>query len=242
MEQKNNKYPYVVIHMLSSLNGKIDGDFFDSPKTADALKVYAELRNAYACQAVVYGTTTMLGGYADGKVTNLPETNGLKKEDYVNLEGKAAGNFIVAMDPEGILAYASHMLEKKGRPAAHAIEVLTENVSSKYLSYLKEKGISWIIAGKDELDCKVLLTKLHDLFGIEKLMVAGGAVTNWSFLSEGLVDEVSIVIAPVTDGETSTVSIFAQSPFLPSTAPIELHIKDVKTYAKDVIALRYTCE
>ena len=239
MEKKSNKYPYVVIHMLSSLNGKIDGGFFDSTKTADALKVYADLRDVYACQAVVYGTTTMLGGYADGRVKDLPEEKLADREDYVNPQGREIGNFIVAMDPEGILAYASHMLEKKVRPAAHVIEVVTEKVSLQYLSYLKEKGISWIIAGKDALDCKVLLAKLHDLFGIEKLMVAGGAVTNWSFLSEGLVDEVCVVIAPVTDGETNTASVFAQSQFQQETAPVELHLKDAKTYG-DVVALRYT--
>ncbi len=240
--EKNNNYPYVIIHMLSSLNGKIDGAFFEADKTAIAAKVYAELRGEYDCQAVVYGTTTMLGGYADGRVKGLKETKELSKEDYVNPEGKALGNYIVAMDPEGILAYSSHMLEKKGRPAAHVIEVLTENVSLQYLSYLKENGISWVIAGKDAIDCKELLSKLHDLFGIKKLMVAGGAVTNWSFLSQGLVDELSLVISPVTDGETNTASVFASSSFLQESNPVEFHLKDVKTYDGDVIALRYTCE
>lgn len=228
--------------MLSSLNGKIDGVFFDSPKTAEAAKIYGDLRETFGCQAVVYGTTTMLGGYADGKVSDLKENvDDVTKEDYVNPEGKEIGNYIIAMDPEGILAYHSSILEKKSRPAAHVIEVVTENVSMEYLSYLKEKGISWIVAGEDTIDCKVMLAKLQDLFAIEKLMEAGGAVTNWSFLKEGLVDEVSIVIAPVTDGETTTASVFGASSFQKDDKHVEFHLSEVKTYDGDVISLKYHC-
>ena len=60
--------PFVVCHMLASLDGKIDGAFFGAPQTAPALQVYGELRGFYSCQATLYGTTTMLGGYADGSI------------------------------------------------------------------------------------------------------------------------------------------------------------------------------
>lgn len=63
--------PFVVCHMLASLDGKIDGACFGAQQTAPALQVYGELRGFYGCQATLYGTTTMLGGYADGKVSPL---------------------------------------------------------------------------------------------------------------------------------------------------------------------------
>lgn len=63
---------FVVCHMLASLDGKIDGAFFGAPETAPALHAYGELRGFYHCQATLYGTTTMLGGYADGLVPALP--------------------------------------------------------------------------------------------------------------------------------------------------------------------------
>ena len=58
-------HPFVVCHMLLSLDGKIDGRFFDAPETAPALAAYANLRGHYRCPATLYGTTTMKGGYAD---------------------------------------------------------------------------------------------------------------------------------------------------------------------------------
>ena len=65
--------PFVVCHMLASLDGKIDGAFFGAPEAAPALKAYGELRNFYGCQATLYGTTTMLGVMpTDGSARFLP--------------------------------------------------------------------------------------------------------------------------------------------------------------------------
>ena len=141
--------------MLTSLDGKIDGTFFGVPETIPAIKAYGELRSFYGCQATLYGTTTMLEGYA---------------------EGKAMGNFIVAVDPQGQLAYSGLSIEKKGRPAAHVIEALTEQVAPEYLSYLQNQGVSYLFAGEKRLNCTLLLEKLHRLFGINKLMLAGGGI------------------------------------------------------------------
>lgn len=37
--------PYVVCHMLTSLDGKIDGSFFGSPETEPALAEYGNILN-----------------------------------------------------------------------------------------------------------------------------------------------------------------------------------------------------
>ena len=232
--------PFVVCHMLASLDGKIDGAFFGAPQTAPALHVYGELRGFYGCQATLYGTITMLGGYADGKVSPLSANGeGPLQEDWVNPAGKEMGNFIIAVDPTGELAYSGLTLEKKGRPAAHVIEALTQQASPAYLAYLQERGVSYLFAGEERLDCALLLQKLYRLFGIEKLMVAGGGIVNWSFASEGLVDEFSLVIAPVADSG-SGVSCFEQAPFLPAAAPVPFHLKSAETPVQDVLWLRYT--
>ena len=53
-------------------------------------------------------------------------------------------------------------------------------------------------------------------------MLAGGGIVNGSFLAENLVDELSLVIAPVADGGNG-VGTFAQVDFLPSWPPTALH-------------------
>ena len=232
--------PFVVCHMLASLDGKIDGEFFGLPQAAQAIKTYGELRSFYGCQATLYGTTTMLGGYSDGKAGKLPpaESNP-PRADWVNPAGKTMGNFIVAVDPKGELAYSAPTIEKKGRPAAHVIEVLTQQASSDYLAYLQGLGGSYLLAGQDRLDCTLLLRKLYRLFAIDKLMLAGGGIVNGSFLAEGLVNEFSLVVAPVVDGGTGT-NFFTQADFLPSWSPAAFHLKKAETVASDVLWLRYT--
>lgn len=45
--------PFVVCHMLSSLDGKIDGEFFADPKCRSAIAEYGKLRGFYNCQASI---------------------------------------------------------------------------------------------------------------------------------------------------------------------------------------------
>ena len=80
------------------------------------------------------------------------------------------------------------------------IEVSTKRATNAYCAFLRKNKISYIIAGKEKVDCAIAVEKLKGLFGIETLMVSGGGLINWYFLEADLIDELSIVIAPVADG------------------------------------------
>ena len=69
--------------------------------------------------------------------------------------------------------------------------------------------------------------------------LAGGGIVNGSFLAENLVDELSLVIAPVADGGNG-VSSFTQVDFLPSWPPTAFHLKEVQTVVPNVLWVRYT--
>lgn len=230
--------PYVICHMLTSLDGKIDGAFFSAPECVPAIQKFAKVRAVYNCNATLYGTTTMESGYADGRIGTLPQSDAVySHEDYI--AESDVKNYIVSLDPQGVLAFSGKYLEKKNRPKAHIIEVLTEQVSDEYLAYLRSLDISYVITGKDQLDCKLLLEKLGSLFGIEKLMISGGGLTNWSFVQEGLIDEFSLVIAPVADGSSDTASVFEKADFLPQRAPAAFKLKAVEQVDGDTLWLRY---
>ena len=181
----------------------------------------------------------MLGGYAEGKVGQLPTVVSTPpRADWVNPTGKAMGNFIVAVDPQGQLAYSGLSIEKKGRPAAHVIQALTQKASPRYLSYLRKRGISYLFAGEDRLDCSLLLRKLSGSFGISRLMVAGGGITNQAFLQDGLIDELSLVIAPVADGGNAP-SVFEPASFLPDHVPVPFTVEEAKVLPGNTLWLRY---
>ncbi len=229
--------PYVICHMLTSLDGKIDGSWFGHPACREALKAYGELRPTFDCQATIYGTTTAAGSYSDGMADDLPKSDAVyPHEDY--LADPDFGNYIVCLDPQGILGWNGGYLEKKGRAKAHVIEVLTDAVCNDYLAYLRDKGVSYVFAGQEEIDCAVLLGKLHALVGISRIILAGGGITNWCFAKDGLIDELSIVMAPVADGDTKAVSIFED--MADENNAISMKLKDVKKLEGDALWLTYT--
>ena len=233
--------PFVVCHMLTSLDGKIDGAFFEAPQAAPALKAYGELRGHYGCAATLYGTTTMLGGYADGRVSAQEMGGTPEPGDWVSEGGRAMGNFIVSLDPRGELAFSGHVLEKKGRAAAHVVQALTRRAAPGYLAYLRGRGVSDVFAGDERFDCALLLKKLRALFGVERLMVAGGGITNGSFLAEGLIDELSIVVAPVADGGRAA-SIFEIAPFHAVHMPRAFSLLEARAMDGGALWLRYRAE
>lgn len=114
-----------------------------------------------------------------------------------------------------------------------------ETVSDDYLTYLRSIGVSYIFAGNDNLDCGLMLEKLYKLFGIERLLAAGGGIMNWSLVRENLIDELSIIIAPAADGNSDTSTIFEKADFLPDREPAVFQIKDVRKIG-DAVHLLYT--
>ncbi|WP_340689588.1 dihydrofolate reductase family protein [Enterococcus plantarum] len=119
------------------------------------------------------------------------------------------------------------------------IEIVTDKASDEYIAYLREHQISYVFAGSKQIDCTLASEKLLALFGIKTLMVSGGGYINWSFLQEGLIDEVSIVMTPVADERTDTNTIFGRVETLPELAPVGFKLKSVEIIEEDTLWLRY---
>lgn len=190
--------PYVVCHMLASLDGRIEGSFFAEPKCSAALKEYGALRSTFNCTATLCGTTTALE-FAGGEAEELPRPKQLLT--YADYRAPARErDYLVAVDARGRIGWRSGSFSRPGRPEAHIIELLTEQAEPEYLEYLRERGISYIVAGGKRVDFKAALRRLHEMFGIDRIMLAGGGLINGALLDAGCVDELSVVLAPVIDG------------------------------------------
>ncbi|MBQ4067596.1 MAG: dihydrofolate reductase family protein [Clostridia bacterium] len=88
--------------------------------------------------------------------------------------------------------------------------MISERADGRYLSYLREKDIGYVIAGKESIDIILALEKLKELFGIECLLREGGSVINGAFLRADCVDELSLVTAPLI-GESDDKPLFYDS-------------------------------
>ena len=120
------------------------------------------------------------------------------------------------------------------------IEVLTEQTPAAYRAYLRRHGVSYILAGSKMLDGRLALEKLYQLFGIGTLLICGGGTINWTFLQQGVVDELSLLLAPVADGNPDSVTVFEKSALLPPGEPAAFRLKNIERLKGDGVRLVYT--
>lgn len=236
-ENKEMKKPYVICHILSALDGKITGAFMCTEPAQIGAGEYARIRNEYHADAWLYGTVTTKE-FTGGAVPVLEGGKKVPEGDFV--ADANAEVYYVSVDINGEIGWESGVLHKAGRPDSHVIEVLTEKTPMAYKAYLRKKGVSYIVAGQDILDCQMVMEKLSQLFKINKVLICGGGTVNWTFLESGMVDELSLLIAPVTDGNPDTVSVFEKHPLLPEHAPVTFHLKNIEKLKEDNIHLVYT--
>lgn len=65
--------------------------------------------------------------------------------------------------------------------------------------------MSYLIAGTASIDLPLALEKIHTRLGVRTLMLEGGGGINGALLAAGLIDEVSLLIAPVASGRIASI-------------------------------------
>ena len=90
----------------------------------------------------------------------------MPRTDFVAPHG--ADSFAIALDPSGKLTWRSGAIDEE-----HVITVLSEQVSDDYLAFLRDKGVSYLFGGREELDLSKVLQKLRSSFGIRRLLLGG---------------------------------------------------------------------
>lgn len=230
--------PYVICHMLSSIDGKIDGSYFQAEELTPVRDASNELRMEYDADAILYGAVTAAELFADGYI-DLPKetTRRIPRKPYVAEEN--AERFTVVVDTEESLRWNTNQVVRSGQPVSHIIIVLTESVSDAYLEYLQKKEISYLFAGAEQLDVGIMLKGLKEYFAIDFLIISGGGIVNWSFLQEGYIDELSLVIAPLSDGRTDTATLFDRSTYAARDITVAFSLEEVKSLKGDGIRLKY---
>lgn len=231
----NQNRPYIICHMVTSIDGKVTGDFLYRPESEPATEVYYQINRDYKADAFACGRVTMEGSFTQGWYPDLTafQDTILPREDYV--ADPEAKFFAVAFDRRGRLGWKASRIsdEDPGYDNAHIIEVLCEDTPDAYLAYLRSIGISYLFAGEKELDLSLALKKLKELFGIEKLLLEGGSVLNGAFQRKYVIDELSLVVAPV-------VAAAEDKPLFDGSAMDGYTLQKIKQHENSVFWLNYT--
>lgn len=234
------KKPHVIIHTLTSLDGKIHA--IDLPKFDLAALQYEQLvlhadRQVFDIQGYINGRVTTDDNTTHYRTPQVNEAAAPVPEgDFV--ADAHASMYYVAIDASGRLGWQENVVDYGSRES-HVISVLTEQASNAYKDLLRRLGISYIVAGKDRLDNALVLHKLATLFGMERVMIGGGGVLNWSYLQDGLVDELSLLMAPVADGSPDAPSLFTAKEPLTRVQPRSFTLIEAKPLEGGTIWARY---
>lgn len=228
--------PYIICHIMSALDGKITGAFMGTKTAQTVSEEYARIRSEYQADAWLYGTVTTKE-FTQGRKPELSSVTEVPDGDFV--EENDVELYYVSVDTQGEIGWESGIFRKAGRPDAHVIEVLTERTAPAYRAYLRKRGVSYILAGSEMLDSKIVAEKLYRLFGIGTLLICGGGTINWIFLQQGAVDELSLLLAPAADGNPDSVTVFEKSELLPPSDPAVFQLKNVERLKGDGIRLVY---
>ena len=192
--------PYIICHMVTSIDGKVTGEFLSKSECANACEIYYDINRKLRCNGFICGRVTMESSFTGGYYPELSVYEPVgSKEDFI--PDNMTGFYAVAFDPKGRLGWKSDRIidpdSDPGYDGAQIIEVLTEQVNGRYLAYLQSMNIPYIFAGKSEIDIDSALRKLKNLIGCEALLLEGGSIINGSFQRADAIDELSLVVAPI---------------------------------------------
>jgi 2,5-diamino-6-(ribosylamino)-4(3H)-pyrimidinone 5'-phosphate reductase len=220
--------PYIICHMLSSIDGRIDGESLKGLTPAGEYEATGDELNG---DAWICGRTTMQQHFAEPQpfraASDIPAG---PQPVYV---ARRAKSYAVAVDTVGKLRWASADID-----GDHLICILSERVSAEYLAMLRDLGISYIVSGHTVVDLVQAVNLLGEQFGIRTLLLEGGGHINGAFLEAGLVDELSLLIAPGVDGRRDIPAVFdGISPERGKAVPLRL--KSVERREAYVLWLRY---
>lgn len=220
--------------MMSTVDGRIISANWKDQQLIDTYSGFFEkYHETFDSQAWMCGRITMERDFSGGVQPELikPE-HPISREPFIG--DKNASTFAIAVDAHGKLGWESNQTG-----GDHIIEVLTEQVSDEYLYYLQQKGISYVFAGEKDIDFKLALTQLANLFPITTMMAEGGGHLNGSLLNEGLIDELSLLLLPVADGTPKSPTTFEVSEYLSKAPAAHLKLTEVKQLENDVVWLKY---
>ena len=213
--------PYVILNAAMTLDGKIATETGSSNISGkkDLERVH-EIRKE--CDGIMVGIGTVIADdprLTVHKIDAKPEDNPIR----VVVDSKCrtpADARITNSDAKTIIAGANEYKE--------------DFMKSETYKTLKGRGIKFFFSGDKRVDLKTLMSYLHEE-GIEKLMLEGGATLNFSMIKAGLIDEISICVAPMVVGGANSKTFFDGDGFNTMDESVKLKLIDYYPLDKDFI-------
>ncbi len=218
--------PYIICHMMSSVDGRIDCAMTEQIDPTDA---YYVALDALKCDATLEGRVTKQIHYALPQPFVAHDKTPIGKEAFH--KATSGPHYDVAVDTHGSLRWP------ETAASGNLLVVTGCDCPKEYHDYLTANNISWIATGEKSIDLSRAAEILCEQFGVKRLAVVGGGNINGAFLRAGLIDEVSLMVGGGIDGRRGMTAVFdgIDAPDFPVTL---LDLKDV-TRMGNTVWMRY---
>lgn len=234
--------PFIICHMITSIDGRLHPSRFTKPAagiSADVLRGhYEQVASRFEADGWIVGRRTM-AEIAKGTPRAMADVPATAREPYVARRDDR--KLAVAIDPSGRVHYGQ---DHAGIGDDHVVAVLGEQVSDAYLAELRQDGVSYIFAGPKGDDLPGAMDQLADVFGVKKLLLEGGGRINGAFLKHRLIDEFSTLVFPGVDGTRGSPSIvdYADADDEPANRGQALRLVGCEVLEGGMVWLRHTVE
>lgn len=225
--------PHVICLMASSIDGRTLHSRWRPKSSAGDL--FEQVHDELGGDAWLIGRTTG-SEFAKGQPYPTETMKTFPREPWFAQRGAKA--YGVVLDAFAKIAWGR--ADIGGDPI---VVVLTEKVSDAHLAGLRGEGVSYIFAGRSEIDLALTLEILNRELGIERLLLEGGGVTNGALLRAGLVDELALVLCPAIDGAKGAPAVFDLSDANADRAPVTaMSLESTRELGGGALLLRYRIE
>jgi 2,5-diamino-6-(ribosylamino)-4(3H)-pyrimidinone 5'-phosphate reductase len=191
--------PYVICHMVPSVGGRIVVDGWGP--VPGLVAEYERTAATFGADGWIIGRVSMEPYAGCARVPGETRGKRLPRTDFVARSDSPS--YAIAIDPHGKLRWTSGAID-----GDHVVTILTEQVTDRYLRFLRAQGVSYLFGGRTRVDLPIVLRKLGDRVRIRRLLLEGGGKINGAFLAAGCIDELSLLVAPVADGGVGTPTLF----------------------------------
>jgi len=209
------KRPYVILKMAMSLDGKIathkgDSRWISSPASRRLVhKLRAE------SDAVLVGANTAV-----------------RDNPYLTAHGAGRDPLRIVLDPHLRTRPNLRVYGEEGR----TMIITASSSNPEKIKILESKGVQILRTplNKGRIKLKEVL-RLIAKYDVSQLLVEGGGNTAWSFVREGLVDEILFFVAPIMIGGVNAITSVEGEGFARIKNSFRLNLVSVGRIGNDIL-------
>jgi riboflavin biosynthesis pyrimidine reductase len=197
---------------------------------ADWSDLYERIHQSLAGDAWMVGRVTMaeLAGTA-----SHAQVEARQVDRPFHFAARGAAGHAVVLDPSGKLRFGAADIG-----GDHVVVLLGRNVPDSHLAALAADGVSYVVADEAQPDLATVLKVLAREFGVRRLLLEGGATINGGFFEAGLVDELSLLVAPALDARRDSQGI-VEAGEMGLAGKVQLSLTACESVGHGAVHLRY---